>query len=79
MDAFQILVIILSVFLGIFLVLAIVVCVMAYKLIKSLREIADRGGALIDRAEKISQALAKDAGAAGLVKKLVKYIVKSRK
>ena len=48
MDAFQILVIILSVFLGIFLVLSIVIAVQTLKLIRSLQEVAAKGGAIVD-------------------------------
>ena len=79
MDAFQILVIILSILLGVFLVISIVVGVLTYKLVKSLRDIAAKGGAIVDRAEEIGQTLAKNAGAVGLLKMLVKFIVTAQK
>lgn len=79
MDAFEILVIVLSVLLGIFLIISIVVAVLAYKLVKSLREVASKGGQIVDRAEEIGHAFVKNAGAASMVKMIIKYIAKSRK
>lgn len=79
MDAFQILVIVLSIMLAIFLTISIVVTVHIYKLVKSLREVATKGGAIVDRVEEIGEAFAKNAGAAGLMKMLIKFIAKSKK
>jgi uncharacterized membrane protein (UPF0182 family) len=79
MDAFEILVVILSVMLGIFLVMATVTTVLIYKLVKSLRDIAEKGGELVDRAEEIGQAFAKNAGAVGLLKMLIKFVANAKK
>lgn len=79
MDAFQILVIVLSVMLAILLTISIVVTVHIYKLVKSLREVATKGGAIVDRVEEIGEAFAKNAGAVGLLKMLVKFVAKAKK
>lgn len=79
MDAFEILVVVLSVLLGIFLLIAILVAVLVYKLVKSLREVAAKGGLLVDRAEEIGQTFAKNAGAVGLLKMLVKFVATANK
>ncbi|QQS19675.1 hypothetical protein IPL85_05405 [Candidatus Saccharibacteria bacterium] len=79
MDAFEILVIILSVFLAIFLGIAIATVVITFRLVKSLREVATKGGALVDRVEEIGQTFVKNAGAVGLLKMLIKFIVKAKK
>jgi hypothetical protein len=79
MDAFEIIVVILSVFLAIFLVTAIVTTVMVYKLVKTLHEVAAKGGAIVDRAEEIGQTFAKNAGAVGLLKLLMKFVTTAAK
>ncbi|MBL8122253.1 hypothetical protein JNM87_05920 [Candidatus Saccharibacteria bacterium] len=79
MDAFQILVIVLSVLLGIFLVISIITAILVYKLVKSLREVAAKGGEIVERAEEIGQTLAKNAGAVGLIRLLMKYIATASK
>ncbi len=79
MDAFQILVIILSVFLGIFLVLSIVIAVQTLKLIRSLQEVAAKGGAIVDRVEEIGETFAKNAGAAGLLRLLMNFVTSATK
>ena len=79
MDAFQILVIILSVFLGIFLILSIVIAVQALKLIRSLQEVAAKGGAIVDRVEEIGETFAKNAGAAGLLRLLMNFVTSATK
>jgi hypothetical protein len=79
MDAFEILVIILSVFLGIFLVLSIVIAVQALKLIRSLQEVAAKGGAIVDRVEEIGETFAKNAGAAGLLRLLMNFVTSATK
>lgn len=79
MDAFQILVIILSVFLGIFLILSIVIAVHTLRLIRSLREVATKGGAIVDRVEEIGETFAKNAGAVGLLRLLMKFVTSATK
>jgi hypothetical protein len=79
MDAFQILVIILSVFLGIFLILSIVIAAQTLKLIRSLQEVAAKGGAIVDRVEEIGETFAKNAGAAGLLRLLMNFVTSATK
>lgn len=79
MDAFEILVVVLSTLLGIFLILAIIIAVLVYKLVKSLREVAEKGGEMVDRVEEIGQTFVKNAGAVGLLKMLVKFIATANK
>jgi hypothetical protein len=79
MDAFEILVIILSVFLGIFLILSIVIAVQTLKLIRSLQEVAAKGGAIVDRVEEIGETFAKNAGAAGLLRLLMNFVTSATK
>jgi hypothetical protein len=79
MDAFQIIVIVLSVLLGIFLLIAIIIAVLVYKLVKSMREIAAKGGAVVDRAEELGQTFVKNAGAVGLLRLLMKFITTASK
>lgn len=79
MDAFEILVIILSVFLGIFLILSIVIAVQTLKLIRALQEVAAKGGAIVDRVEEIGETFAKNAGAAGLLRLLMNFVTSATK
>ena len=79
MDAFEIIVVVLSVLLGIFLVISIVTVVLVYKLVKTLREVAAKGGALVDRAEELGQTFAKNAGAVGIIKLLMKFVATATK
>ncbi|MFZ1249304.1 MAG: hypothetical protein WAQ24_03195 [Candidatus Saccharimonadales bacterium] len=79
MDAFEIIVVVLSVLLGIFLVISIVTAVLVYKLVKTLREVAAKGGALVDRAEELGQTFAKNAGAVGIIKLLMKFVATATK
>ena len=79
MDAFEILVIILSVFLAIFLILSIAIAVLTLKLVKSLREVATKGGAIVDRVEEIGETFAKNAGAVGMLRLLMKFITTASK
>lgn len=72
--AFEIIVIILSVTLFIFLVLAITVTAMVLKLVKTLRQIVTRGEQLVDSAEAIGEALKRNAGAAGIVQMLLRFV-----
>lgn len=79
MDAFEILVIILSVFLAIFLILSIAIAVLTLKLVKSLREVATKGGAIVDRVEEIGETFAKNAGAVGMLRLLMKFVTTASK
>jgi hypothetical protein len=55
MDAFQILVVILSVFLSIALLLTIIVLVYVLKLVKSVKQISEKAAAVVDSASNISK------------------------
>lgn len=72
--AFNIIVIILSAVLLVFLGLGIAIGVLVYKLVKTLRAVAEKGGHLVDTAEEIGSTFKRNAGAAGLLKMLVKFI-----
>lgn len=61
MDAFEILVIILSTFLAIFLLLAIVVLVGIIKLVKQVRHITEKAEEVIDNVEQASELFKKSA------------------
>ncbi len=74
MDAYGILVIVLSVLLGIFLILSIAVVIGVLKLVRALRQIVARGEQLVDAAEDIGKAFRKNAGAAALVKTLLSFV-----
>ena len=62
MDAFEILVVILSVTLGILLVLCIVIAVYVIKLLKQLRAISDKAEEIVDDVEAVSGFFRKTAG-----------------
>lgn len=79
MDAFEILVIVLSILLGIFLVLSIVVVSMVIGLVKALRDIVAKGEHLVDSAEQLAQTLKKNAGAAAILKTLMGFVTKVSK
>ncbi len=72
--AFDIIVIILSSFLFVFLLLAIIVMAMVLKLIKSLRQIVAKGEQLVDSAEVIGETIRRNAGAAGIVQTLLRFV-----
>lgn len=77
--AFNIIVIILSSFLAIFLILSIVAVVLVLKLIKSLRAVVAKGEHLVDAAEELGETFKRNAGAVGLVRIIMQLINKSRK
>lgn len=77
MDAFEILVIVLSILLGIFLTLSIVVVSMVIGLVKALREIVAKGEHFVDSAEKLTETLRRNAGAAAIVKTLMSFVTKA--
>ena len=74
MDAYHILVIVLSSLLGIFLILSIIAVAMVLRLIKSLRLIVAKGEQLVDAAEEIGNTFRHNAGAAALVKMLLSFV-----
>ncbi len=77
--AFNILVIVLSCLLGIFLILSIITAVLVMKLMRSLREIVAKGEHLVDSAEAIGEVLRRNAAAAGVVKLLLSFMGNARK
>lgn len=74
MDSYDILVIILSVTLAIFLILAIVATSMIIKLLQSLQGIVAKGEQLVDTAEEIGQTIRRNAGATALMKILLSFV-----
>lgn len=79
MTSYDILVIILSIVLIIFLTLSIICIVMVMKLVSALRGIAAKGEHLVDTAEEIGETFKRNAGAVGLLKLLMNVINKSKK
>ena len=73
---FDILVIVLSSLLGIFLIISIVTAVLVYKLVKALRGVVAKGEHLVDSAEEIGEALRRNAGAVSLLKMVMKFVNK---
>jgi hypothetical protein len=74
--AFDVLVIVLSSLLGIFLILSIIAVALVLKLVGSLRKVVAKGEHFVDSAEEISETLKRNAGAVGVVKMLWKIINK---
>lgn len=79
MDAYEILVIVLSVLLGIFLLVSIITVVLVMKLVQTLRQIVAKGEQLVDAAEQIGSTFRKNAGAAALLKMLLSFVAKANK
>ncbi|MCA9328039.1 hypothetical protein KDA14_05915 [Candidatus Saccharibacteria bacterium] len=79
MDAYEILVVVLSVLLGIFLTLSIIVVVFVLRLVQTLRTIVEKGERVVDAAEEIGSTLRKNAGAAVLIKMLMKFVANMNK
>lgn len=77
--AFDILVVVLSCLLGIFLVLSIIAVVLILKLVRALREIVAKGEHLVDSAEVISETLRRNAGAVSMVKLLMSFMNNRRR
>ena len=73
-QAFDIIVVILSVSLFVFLVIGVIATVLMIKLIKSLRAVVDKGEALVDKAEAIGESIRENASAVGLVSLLTKMV-----
>jgi len=55
MDAFQILVIILSVFLAVFLLLSIILVIYLIKVVKAIRQISEKAASVVDSASNITK------------------------
>lgn len=68
MDAYNILVIILSVCLAIFLVLGIMVLIYLLKLIKNLKDISDKANAMVSNASDLAATLSKAAAPAAVAR-----------
>lgn len=64
MDAFEILVIVLSAMLAIILLLMIVAAVFMVKLIKNLKQISDKAASLVDNASSVAATMKKAAAPA---------------
>jgi hypothetical protein len=62
MDAFEILVVVLSSLLALFLALSIVVVVFAVKLVKNLKEISDKAVVLVNDASSVAATMKKGCG-----------------
>ena len=72
--AFDILVIVLSCLLGIFLILSIVVAVLMWRLVASLRAIVAKAEQLADSAEAISETLRQHATALNVAKMVAHFV-----
>lgn len=72
--AFDILVIILSATLAIFLILSIIAVSMVLKLLSSLRAVVAKGEHIVDSAEELTDSLRRNAGAVSLLKLLMRYV-----
>jgi hypothetical protein len=72
--AFNILVIVLSSLLGIFLILSIISAILILKLVKSLRAIVAKGEQLVDSAEALGETLKRNAGALGIMRLVMNFV-----
>lgn len=72
--AFDILVIILSSFLGIFLILSIILLVMAIKIVRSVKRVVEKGEQVIDSAEAAAEMFKKAAGPLGILRTLTNIV-----
>lgn len=73
---FDILVIVLSCLLAIFLIISITTAVLVLKLVKSLRAVVAKGEHLVDSAEDLADTFKRNAGAVGLIRLLMKFLKK---
>jgi len=76
---FDVLVIVLSCLLGIFLILSIIAVALVLKLVASLRKVVAKGEQLVDSAEELGETLRRNAGAVGIVKLLLKFVSTANK
>jgi len=72
--AFDVLVIILSSLLAVFLVIAIMAAVLIYKLVKKVRRVVEKGEHLIDSAESAAEMFKTAAAPAGMMRSLFNII-----
>lgn len=72
--AFDVLVYALGVLLGIFLILSIIAVASVLKLLKALRQIIAKGEQLVDSAEAIGETIRRNAGAAGILRMMLKFV-----
>jgi len=77
--AFDIIVIILSCLLGIFLILSIIAAVLILRLVAALRRIVSKGEQIVDNAEAIGETLRKHAGAVTIVRAFSELLSHARK
>jgi hypothetical protein len=71
---FDVLVIVLSCLLGIFLILSIIAVALVLRLMKSLRQVVAKGEHFVDSAELLGETLKRNAGAVGIIKTLMKFM-----
>jgi hypothetical protein len=72
--AFDVLVIVLSSLLGIFLIIAITTAVLVLKLVKSVRQVVQKGEQLVDSAEALGDVFKRNAGAVGVLKLVMRFV-----
>lgn len=76
---FDVLVIVLSSLLAIFLIIAIACIVLVYKLLKALRRVAEKGEHLVDSAEELGETLKRNANVVSIVKSLAGLVSKHKR
>lgn len=76
---FDILVIVLSCLLALFLVLSIISAVLVLKLVKALRAIVAKGEHIVDSAEALTDTLRANAGAVGILRLIMKFVTSMNK
>jgi cell division septal protein FtsQ len=71
---FDILVIVLSCLLALYLIISIICAVLILKLVKALRQIVAKGEQLVDSAEALGETLKRNAGAVGIIKLIMHFV-----
>jgi hypothetical protein len=71
---FDVLVIVLSSLLAIFLIICITAAVVVLKLVKSLRAVVAKGEHLVDSAEELGETIKRNAGAVGMLQMAMKFM-----
>lgn len=79
MDAFEILVIILSVFLAIFLLLGIITLVYLVKFIKNIKEISDKAKTMVEDASSFASTMKKTAAPAAMARFVAEQVNNAKK
>lgn len=72
--AFDVLVIVLSSLLGIFLILSIVVIIMAIKVVGAIKRIVEKGEQVVDSAEAAAEMFRRAAGPLGVLRTLTNIV-----